>query len=153
MVQRGKLCRTHVTALARTGSLDFVRGQGVDEVVGHLSTRISALGSFDVIVDSARSGHRALRRLLAPGGRMVALTTDVQHRLAGVAYLVVSAFGRGHAGFVPSAATRPPSCSPSWPTWPIEAPCVRWWTRPSPSTTSSTRAGRWELVVRAASTS
>lgn len=89
-VQVGKVLGAHVTALARAQAADFVRGLGADEVVDHRATPLSALGGFDVVLDTAGSDHRAVRRLLRPGGRMVAITIDMDRRLASLGYVLAS---------------------------------------------------------------
>lgn len=89
-VQIGHHCGAHVTALARTQNLDFVRGLGADEVVDYTRTSLSALGEFDVILDSAGSDHRQLRTHLSASGRMVAVTIDMQRRVASLGYLAAS---------------------------------------------------------------
>ncbi|MEU3186320.1 NAD(P)-dependent alcohol dehydrogenase [Streptomyces sp. NPDC006923] len=90
-VQLGKALGAHVTALAGPKSLDFVKDLGADEAIGHTTTRLSDLGTFDVVMDTVGTGHRSLRRLLAPGGRMVAIAFDVHHIPASVGYILVSA--------------------------------------------------------------
>lgn len=89
-VQVGRLHGAHVTALARAPTLELVRGLGADEVLDHTRTDLSALGRFDVVLDTAGSRHRELRRLLTPTGRMVAITIDMQHRLAGLGCVAAS---------------------------------------------------------------
>ncbi|MEV0280545.1 NAD(P)-dependent alcohol dehydrogenase [Streptomyces sp. NPDC050610] len=90
-VQLGKAFGAHVTALAGPNNLDFVRGLGADEVFDHRTTGPSELGSFDVIMDTAGTEHPAFRRLLAPGGRMVAIAFDMANPLPSIAYLLASA--------------------------------------------------------------
>ncbi|WP_330177062.1 NAD(P)-dependent alcohol dehydrogenase [Streptomyces sp. NBC_01498] len=90
-VQLGKLYGAHVTALASAGNLDFVRGLGADEALDHRTTDPSALGGFDVVMDTVGTQHPLFRRLLAPGGRMVAIAFDIDRPLPGLAYLLGSA--------------------------------------------------------------
>jgi NADPH:quinone reductase-like Zn-dependent oxidoreductase len=90
-VQIGKAFGAHVTALAGPKNLDFVRSLGADEVLDYTTTHSSGLGSFDVIMDTVGTQHPAYRRLLAPGGRMVAIAFDVENLLAGVSYILGSA--------------------------------------------------------------
>jgi NADPH:quinone reductase-like Zn-dependent oxidoreductase len=89
-VQIGKVFGAHVTALASPKNLDFVRGLGADEVLDHTTTHPSGLGVFDVIMDTVGTQHPAYRRLLAPGGRMVAIAFDVDNLLTSVSYLLGS---------------------------------------------------------------
>ncbi|WP_328315440.1 NAD(P)-dependent alcohol dehydrogenase [Streptomyces sp. NBC_00388] len=95
-VQIGKLLGAHVVALAGARNLDFVRGLGADEVLDYRTTPLSQLSSFDVILDAAGTQQSRLRRLLAPGGRMVAITTDLNRPLASLTTILTSAVhGRG----------------------------------------------------------
>lgn len=63
----------HVTAATSTDKVDGVRSVGADEVIDYRATGIGHLdGLFDVVIDLG--GDRTigtLRRLLAPGGRLV----------------------------------------------------------------------------------
>jgi NADPH:quinone reductase-like Zn-dependent oxidoreductase len=90
VVQIGKLFGTHVVALAGAENLDFVRGLGADEALDYRTTRLSELGRFDVIVDTAGTQQARFRRLLAPGGRMVAVTLDFNRPLAGLVSVLAS---------------------------------------------------------------
>lgn len=67
-----------------------MRSLGADEVLDHTRTDLSALGRFDVVLDTAGSRHRDLRRLLSPTGRMVAITIDMQHRVASLGHILAS---------------------------------------------------------------
>ncbi|RPE39216.1 NADPH:quinone reductase-like Zn-dependent oxidoreductase [Streptomyces sp. Ag109_O5-1] len=89
-VQIGKVFGAHVTALASPKNLDFVRGLGADEVLDYTTTRPEGLGVFDVIMDTVGTQHPAYRRLLAPGGRMVAIAFDLENLLTSVGYLLGS---------------------------------------------------------------
>ncbi|MFC3577436.1 NAD(P)-dependent alcohol dehydrogenase [Streptomyces yaanensis] len=89
-VQIGKVFGAHVTALASPKNLDFVRGLGADEVLDYTTTRPQELGAFDVIMDTVGTQHPAYRRLLAPGGRMVAIAFDLENLLTSVSYLLGS---------------------------------------------------------------
>ncbi|WP_155357947.1 NAD(P)-dependent alcohol dehydrogenase [Acrocarpospora macrocephala] len=89
-VQLGKAFGVHVTALAGPKNLDFVRDLGADEVLDYNRTDPSALGAFDVIMDTVGTQHPAYRRLLAPGGRMVAIAFDVENLLTSVSYILGS---------------------------------------------------------------
>ncbi|GAA4590471.1 NAD(P)-dependent alcohol dehydrogenase [Planotetraspora phitsanulokensis] len=89
-VQIGKLFGAHVVALAGAKNLDFVRGLGTDEALDYRTTRLSELGRFDVIVDTAGTQQSRFRRLLAPGGRMVAVTPDFNRLLPSLATILAS---------------------------------------------------------------
>ncbi|MFG2327543.1 NAD(P)-dependent alcohol dehydrogenase [Streptomyces sp. NPDC048568] len=90
-VQVGTLLGAHVTALAGGRNLDFVRGLGADDALDHRTTALSGLGRFDVVLDTVGTEQSRVRRLLAPGGRMVAVTVDFDRLLAGVAGVLASA--------------------------------------------------------------
>lgn len=90
-VQLGLLLGAHVTALAGAGALDFVRSLGADEVHDYRAVSPEQLGSFDVVLDTAGTEHRRFRRLLAPGGRMVAATVDMERLAASFGYVAASA--------------------------------------------------------------
>lgn len=93
-VQVGHLSGAHVTGLARADALDFVRDLGADDALDYRTTEPSQLGPFDMIIDTAGSHHRSLRRLLSPGGRMVAITIDMNRRLASLGYIALSTIHR-----------------------------------------------------------
>ena len=99
-VQVGKVLGAHVVALAGGDNLDFVRGLGADEAVDYRATPLSGLGRFDVVLDTVGTEHSRLRRLLAPGGRMVAVTADFDRLLAGITALLGSTVhGKGRIRF------------------------------------------------------
>ncbi|MFJ9057291.1 NAD(P)-dependent alcohol dehydrogenase [Streptomyces sp. NPDC102409] len=99
-VQLGKALGAHVTALAGTKNLDFVRELGADEAHSYTTTGPSDLGRFDVILDTVGTEHRAFRKLLAPGGRMVSISFDIDHIAASLGYLLASTVhGRGRVRF------------------------------------------------------
>lgn len=83
-VQVGRLLGAHVVALAGGGNLDFVRGLGAEDVRDHRRTPLSTLGRFDVVLDTVGTEQSRVRGLLAPGGRMVAVTVDFDRPLAGI---------------------------------------------------------------------
>ncbi|MER5322949.1 NAD(P)-dependent alcohol dehydrogenase [Streptosporangium roseum] len=89
-VQIGKLLGAHVVALAGASNLDFVRSLGADDAHDYRTTPLSALGRFDVIVDTAGTQQADLRRLLAPDGRMVAITIDIGKPFASLATILAS---------------------------------------------------------------
>ncbi|MGM1065041.1 NAD(P)-dependent alcohol dehydrogenase [Saccharothrix sp. Mg75] len=86
-VQLGRAYGAHVTALASASALDFARSLGADAAVDY-RTDPAELGTFDVVLDTHGGGARAYRRLLRPGGRMVAIAF---RSAADVAYLLASA--------------------------------------------------------------
>lgn len=86
-VQLGKALGAHVTGLASARTADFVRGLGADVVADYAVTEPSDLGRFDVVFDTVGGALPAFRRLLAPGGRMVAVAFDSRRILRDVAYL------------------------------------------------------------------
>ncbi|WP_329036883.1 NAD(P)-dependent alcohol dehydrogenase [Streptomyces sp. NBC_01725] len=99
-VQLGKVYGAHVTALAGARNRDFVHGLGADEVLDHRTTRPAELGSFDVVLDTVGTQHRVFRKLLAPGGRMVAIAFDPGHIATSTAYILASAVhGSGRVRF------------------------------------------------------
>lgn len=89
-VQIGTLLGARVVALAGARNLDFVRGLGADEALDYRTTRLEDLGRFDVVLDTAGTRQAALRRLLAPGGRMVAVTIDIDRPFAALATVLAS---------------------------------------------------------------
>lgn len=99
-VQIGKLFGAHVTGLAGAGSLDFVRTLGADEALDYRTTTLSELGRFDVVLDTVGTDHRLLRGLLAPTGRMVAVSLDFDRLPVSFAYLAGSVVhGAGRVRF------------------------------------------------------
>jgi NADPH:quinone reductase-like Zn-dependent oxidoreductase len=90
-VQIGKLLGAHVVALAGGKNLDFVRGLGATDVLDHRMTPLSTLGRFDVVLDTVGTEQSLVRGLLAPGGRMVAVTIDFDRPLAGIGAILASA--------------------------------------------------------------
>ncbi|WP_049650694.1 NAD(P)-dependent alcohol dehydrogenase [Kitasatospora sp. MY 5-36] len=89
-VQLGRAYGAEVTALARAASLDFVRGLGAHRAVDHRTVRSAELGRFDVVLDAVGTDLRAFRRLLTPGGRMVALAFDPKRPAATFGYVAAS---------------------------------------------------------------
>lgn len=96
-VQLGRAFGAHVTALARAENLDFVRGLGADVALDCATTGPAELGTFDVILDTVGSRLGSYRRLLAPDGRMIAITVD---GIGSALYILAStAFGSRRARF------------------------------------------------------
>lgn len=123
-VQLGKAMGAHVTGLAGAGNLDLVRELGADEAFDYRTTRPADLAPFDVVLDTVGTEPRAYRRLLRPGGRMVAIAFDLDRLVPSLAYLLGSVvfgsrrvrFFSGNprtplfedlAGYVESGAIRP----------------------------------------------
>ena len=75
-VQLGAAIGAHVTALVAADNVEWIRGLGADEAVDYRTTGPEDLAAFDVIVDLVGTELRAFRRLLVPGGVMVALALD-----------------------------------------------------------------------------
>ncbi|MET9358616.1 NAD(P)-dependent alcohol dehydrogenase [Streptomyces sp. NPDC006617] len=99
-VQVGKVLGARVVALAGGRNLDFVRGLGAEEALDHRTTALSALGRFDVVLDTVGSEQARVRRLLAPGGRMVAVAPDLDRPLAWLGTVLGSvAHGKGRIRF------------------------------------------------------
>ncbi|TQM78853.1 NADPH:quinone reductase-like Zn-dependent oxidoreductase [Saccharothrix saharensis] len=95
-VQLGKAYGAHVTALTSSSTFDFVRELGADDVVDYRADP-AGLGRYDVVLDAYGGTPGAYRRLLAPGGRMVAIAF---RSAADVGYLLASAvFGPRRARF------------------------------------------------------
>ncbi|MGW5568008.1 NAD(P)-dependent alcohol dehydrogenase [Streptomyces tendae] len=99
-VQVGRLLGAHVVALAGAMNLDFVRELGAEEALDHRTTPLSALGRFDVVLDTVGTEQARVRRLLAPGGRMVAVAPDLDRPLAWLGTVLGSvAHGKGRIRF------------------------------------------------------
>ena len=90
-VQVAKLLGARVTALAGGGAQDFVRELGADEVLDYTVTGPADLGNYDAVIDIVGRQQWQYRRLLAPGGRMVAIGLDVDHMLRSFGYVALSA--------------------------------------------------------------
>ncbi|MFI6369724.1 NAD(P)-dependent alcohol dehydrogenase [Streptomyces sp. NPDC050546] len=100
VVQLGRAYGAEVTALARAANLDFVRSLGAHQAVDHRTVSQAELGLFDVVLDTAGTGLRTVRRLLKPGGRMVAIAFDQARPAASLGYIAASALhGRGRVRF------------------------------------------------------
>ncbi|MEO3744806.1 NAD(P)-dependent alcohol dehydrogenase [Plantactinospora sp. B5E13] len=88
-VQLGKAMGAHVTGLASAANLDLVKELGADEAVDYRAP--GALGRFDVVLDTVGSDLPMFRRLLTPGGRMVAIAFDLDRPFRSLGYLAASA--------------------------------------------------------------
>jgi NADPH:quinone reductase-like Zn-dependent oxidoreductase len=88
-VQLGRAMGAHVTGLASAANLDLVKELGADEALDYRQP--GELGGFDVVLDTVGTDPEVYRRLLAPRGRMVAISFDTDHLLRSVAYLVTHA--------------------------------------------------------------
>ncbi|MDI1461259.1 NAD(P)-dependent alcohol dehydrogenase [Catellatospora sp. KI3] len=91
VVQLARAEGAHVTALAGASTLDLVRELGAHECVDYRTAAPPDLGRFDVVVDTVGTDLRAWRRLLAPGGRMVAVSFDLDRAASSLGYLAASA--------------------------------------------------------------
>lgn len=90
-VQIAAMLGARVTALASAANLDFTRELGADEALDHRTHRPSDLAAHDVVLDTVGTEHRAFRRLLAPGGRMVAIAFDLDRIGPSLGYIAGSA--------------------------------------------------------------
>ncbi|MEV5890536.1 NAD(P)-dependent alcohol dehydrogenase [Nonomuraea fuscirosea] len=90
-VQLGKHLGAHVTALASARTLDFVREIGADEAHDYAITGPADLGPFDVVLDTRGVAQEPFRRLMTPGGRMVAIAFDLGRPVASLSYVLASA--------------------------------------------------------------
>jgi NADPH:quinone reductase-like Zn-dependent oxidoreductase len=82
-VQLAKDCGAHVTGVAGPAKQDFVASLGADVVLDYTRTGLGA-EQFDVVIDIAGNrGLRALRRVLAPRGRLVIVGGEGGSRLLG----------------------------------------------------------------------
>ncbi|MGI5454595.1 NAD(P)-dependent alcohol dehydrogenase [Streptomyces sp. CA-249302] len=103
-VQIAHAMGAHVTALARAPHLDAVRELGADDAFDYRTTDPHGLGRFDVILDPVGRDLRSYRRLLTPGGRMIAMIVAGAGQAA---YLVASAVhGPRRVRFVQQPPTR-----------------------------------------------
>lgn len=99
-VQLGQAYGAEVTALARAANLDFVRTLGAHHAVDHRTVSPAELGLFDVVLDTAGTDLRTVRRMLKPGGRMVTIAFDLTRPAASLGYIAASAVhGRGRVRF------------------------------------------------------
>ncbi len=65
-VQLGQAYGAEVTALARAANLDFVRTLGAHHAADHRTVSPAELGLFDVVLDTAGTDLRTVRRMLKP---------------------------------------------------------------------------------------
>jgi NADPH:quinone reductase-like Zn-dependent oxidoreductase len=86
-VQFGKALGAHVTGLAGSLSLEWVRSLGADEVHDYVGLRPARLGRFDVVLDLVGTEMETYRRLLAPGGRMIGLAFDPNKFIRTILYV------------------------------------------------------------------
>lgn len=99
-VQLGRALGAHVTGLASPRNLDLVRDLGADEALDRTATRPEDLGRFDAVLDTVGTELAAYRGLLAPGGRMAAISLDFGDPLPGLAAVAASlVHGRGRVRF------------------------------------------------------
>jgi NADPH:quinone reductase-like Zn-dependent oxidoreductase len=88
-VQVGRMLGAHVTALASRSGADFVRSLGAEEVIDY-RTPLSALGRYDVVLDTRGSSLHELRRHLTGTGRMVTITADLDHLVRSAGTILTS---------------------------------------------------------------
>lgn len=102
-VQLAKARGSHVTGVASTRKLEFVRSLGTDEVVDYTTTDpVAGSARYDLILEmGGRRKHSALRRALTPGGRAVIVGGEGGGRLTG-GFLKNLVAGRGVKGLVSS---------------------------------------------------
>ncbi|WP_234426972.1 NAD(P)-dependent alcohol dehydrogenase [Streptomyces niger] len=99
-VQLGKAMGAEVMGLARAESLALVRELGADEALDYRATTPADLGRYDVVLDTVGKDLPDYRRLLAPGGRMVAIAFDIDRIAASLGYILASAVhGRSRVRF------------------------------------------------------
>jgi NADPH:quinone reductase-like Zn-dependent oxidoreductase len=91
-VQVGRALGGRVTALASANHLDRLRDLGAAAAFDYHATDPRELGRFDVVLDPVARNMRPYRRLLAPGGRMAAMTIGSP---GDIAYLLASAVHGG----------------------------------------------------------
>ncbi len=91
-VQLGKAMGAHVTGLASAPNLDLVRELGADEAIDYRHP--GELGQFDVILDTVGTDLAGFRRLLAPGGRMVAISFDLSRPVRSLGYIAANSMRR-----------------------------------------------------------
>ena len=89
-VQLGRHYGAEVTALVGAGNLDRVRDLGAHHALDYRATPLSELGRYDVVLDTVGTELPALRKLLSPGGRMVAITVDPDHMVSSMAFIARS---------------------------------------------------------------
>lgn len=74
-VQLGKALGAHVTALASSDDLDFVRKLGADDALDYRTHGPGQVGDFELILDLVGTRLRGYRRHVAPHGRIVTTAT------------------------------------------------------------------------------
>ncbi|MEU8007544.1 NAD(P)-dependent alcohol dehydrogenase [Catellatospora sp. NPDC049111] len=90
-VQLGRSLGAHVTALAGARTFDLVRDLGAHECIDYRAVTPGDLGRFDVVVDTVGTQLRAYRSRLTGGGRMVAISFDLDRVVASLGYVAASA--------------------------------------------------------------
>lgn len=70
-----------VSAVAGPRALSLMHELGADHVFDYRTSPLDTLGRFDVIMDAIGTEMGTLRRMLAPGGRMIELGFDPDHLL------------------------------------------------------------------------
>ena len=99
-VQLGHAMGARVTGIASTANVAFVEELGAERVSDYATTTASDLGSFDVILDTVGSELASYRRLLAPGGCMIAVAIDGKAPVSALLYVAASiVFGKRRVRF------------------------------------------------------
>ena len=82
-VQLAKHLGAHVTAVCSAPNAALVRSLGADDVIDYTSCDFAAGGApFDVVLDSVGNApYRRVHRILAPGGRLLAVLADLPSML------------------------------------------------------------------------
>lgn len=91
-VQLGKAMGAHVTGLTSARNLDLLRELGADEAIDYRHP--GELGQFDVVLDTVGTDLPAFRRLLAPGGRMVAISFDLTRPVRSLGHIAANSLRR-----------------------------------------------------------
>jgi NADPH:quinone reductase-like Zn-dependent oxidoreductase len=83
-VQIAKAFGAEVTGVCSTARVELVRSLGADHVVDRTVDDFTSTGPYDVIIDTAgRRSLSGLRRILAPGGRLVIVGGEGGNRWTG----------------------------------------------------------------------
>jgi NADPH:quinone reductase-like Zn-dependent oxidoreductase len=88
-VQLGKAMGAHVTGLAGAANLPLVTELGADEAIDYRAS--GDPGRFDVVLDTVGTDLPAVRRLLTPRGRVVAIAFDLDRPFRSVGTVAVHA--------------------------------------------------------------
>src|SRR5207249_1953997 len=110
-VQIAKALGAHVTAVCSTRNVEQARALGADRVIDYTAEDFTRTGDRnDVVIDVAGSRPwRALRRVLATGGRVIVVGAPTGTPLIGpLAHIIAMKLGsRGRAKFFVAKADNP----------------------------------------------